>query len=182
MKEEFEKFDVGEMIGQVVEGQQSTTQAEEEPVSATPFFGPETQSATYNPQKEQPHHRAICIQLAQGYTPKEVAEMTGFTSVTVNYVRQQPWARKFIAELMERAGRKIVMGELQGAALDAARLIVKSVRGELGDHKQADRCKDAHKLLDRLYGAAPQTVLHGNIDPNDLSDEELATLATGNTK
>ena len=108
--------------------------------------------------------------------------MTGFHSVTIQYVRKQPWAQKYIAELMERAGRKIVMNELTGAALDSARLIVKSVRGELCSHKQADRCKDAHKLLDRLYGVAPQTLLHGNIDPNELSDEELATIATGTTK
>lgn len=106
--------------------------------------------------------------------------MTGFSATTVQYVRAQPWAQKFISELMERAGRKVVMNELQGAALEAARLIVKSVKGELEDHKTADRCKDAHKILDRLYGTAPQVHINGNVDANELTDAELATIATGN--
>jgi branched-subunit amino acid permease len=144
-----------------------------------PFWGFQEYPSTYSLQKEQPHHRAICIQLAQGYTTMEVAAMTGFSMVTVNYVKKQPWAQKYIAEMMERAGRKAVMNELHGGALAAAQLIVKSVKGELEDQKTSDRCKDAHKLLDRLFGSAPQTVLHGTIDPNDLSDEELATIATG---
>jgi hypothetical protein len=181
MNEEFQPFDIGVDMPQdeVLQSTQTEDVQTDEPQAATPFFGQPTQSATYNPKKEQPHHRAIATLLAQGYVPKEVAEMTGFSSVTVQYVRAQPWAQTYIAELMQRAGRKVVMNELQGAALDAAKLIVQSVRGELIEHKQADRCKDAHKLLDRLYGAAPQTVIHGSISPTDLSDAELATIATG---
>jgi len=149
-----------------------------------PFFGHPTESATFNPKKEQPHHRAICILLAQGYVPKEVAEMTGFTTVTVNYVRQQPWALKFIAELMNKAGRKVVMSELQGAALEAARTLINTMRNEENGaafgSKASDRAKAANDILNRLYGTAPQVVAHGNIDVKELTDDVLATLVTGN--
>lgn len=133
-------------------------------------------------QVERPEHRAICILAAQGLTSTEISEQTGWTTSTIQNVRKQEWAQAYIAQLMEKAGRKQVMSELQGAAKDAAALIIKSVRGELADQKPADRCKDAHKLLDRLYGTAPQVVMHGNVDVNDLTDEELAaTIASGNS-
>lgn len=133
-------------------------------------------------QVERPEHRAICILAAQGLTSTEISEQTGWTTATIQNVRKQEWAQAYIAQLMEKAGRKQVMSELQGAAKDAAALIIKSVRGELADQKPADRCKDAHKLLDRLYGTAPQVVMHGNVDVNDLTDEELAaTIASGNS-
>lgn len=131
---------------------------------------------------ERPEHRAICILAAQGFTSTEISEQTGWTTAMIQNVRKQEWAQTYIAHLMEKAGRKQVMNELQGAAKDAAALIIKSVRGELVDQKPADRCKDAHKLLDRLYGTAPQVVMHGNVDVNDLTDEELAaTIASGNS-
>lgn len=131
---------------------------------------------------ERPEHRAICILAAQGFTSTEISEQTGWTTAMIQNVRKQEWAQSYIAQLMEKAGRKQVMNELQGAAKDAAALIIQSVRGELADQKPADRCKDAHKLLDRLYGTAPQVVMHGNVDVNDLTDEELAaTIASGNS-
>jgi hypothetical protein len=196
MKEEFQEFDIASLPEEkpLAEGQQhvqeesqrtegaETLEAEEQ---VQQFFGQEQESTTHTLKKEQPHHRAICILLAQGYVPKEVAEMTGFTTVTVNYVRQQPWALKFIAELMNKAGRKVVMSELQGAALEAARTLINTMRNEENGaafgSKASDRAKAANDILNRLYGTAPQVVAHGNVDLADLGDDLLATIATGNT-
>lgn len=192
MKELFEESDVSSLPEAATLDEsmplvedQKTHLVEEEDV-APEFFGQQTESATYNPKKEQPHHRAICILLAQGYVPKEVSEMTGFTTVTVNYVRQQPWALKLIGELMQKAGRKAVMSELQGAAVEAARTLISTMRNQEGEEamgaKVADRAKAANDILNRLYGTAPQVVAHGNIDVKDLTDDVLATIAIGNSK
>jgi hypothetical protein len=205
MKEEFDQFDIGSLPEAatlskqmpLVEDQQTTLpqdqlQGDEATIddggeAATPFFGHgETASATYNPKKEQPHHRAICILLAQGFVPKEVAEMTGFTTVTINYVRAQPWALRLIAELMQKAGRKAVMSELQGAAVEAAKTLINTMRnneeGEAMGAKASDRAKAANDILNRLYGTAPQVVAHGNVNVAELTDDILATIASGTNK
>jgi len=201
MKEEFDQFDIGSLpeaanpqeVMQRAVGTQPPLEEEAELSdvvdgdAATPFFGHgETASATYNPKKEQPHHRAICILLAQGFVPKEVAEMTGFTTVTINYVRAQPWALRLIAELMQKAGRKAVMSELQGAAVEAAKTLINTMRnneeGEAMGAKASDRAKAANDILNRLYGTAPQVVAHGNVNVAELTDDILATIASGTNK
>ena len=168
---------VGASIPQATE-----TTTEPSIADAPKFWNQDKRKPQHVIQVERPEHRAICILAAQGLTSTEISEQTGWTTATIQNVRKQEWAQAYIAQLMEKAGRKQVMSELQGAAKDAAALIIKSVRGELADQKPADRCKDAHKLLDRLYGTAPQVVMHGNVDVNDLTDEELAaTIASGNS-
>ena len=168
---------VGASIPQATE-----TTTEPSIADAPKFWNQDKRKPQHVIQVERPEHRAICILAAQGLTSTEISEQTGWTTATIQNVRKQEWAQAYIAQLMEKAGRKQVMSELQGAAKDAAALIIKSVRGELADQRPADRCKDAHKLLDRLYGTAPQVVMHGNVDVNDLTDEELAaTIASGNS-
>ena len=161
-------------------------------ISERPFFGAQGFSKTYNPKKELPHHRDICIRLARGDTVPEIAAETGWSKVMINYTRQQPWAQELIAQLQGEEGHKIVQATLTGAGLNAAKLIVASIEhslpgtkgfGKLEGHKVSDSCKDAHKLLDRLYGTAPQTVTvhHTKEDMEQLSTEELENIARGNT-
>ena len=183
-------FDINDLLSEEqASGAGESTQAEGTSTSpasnveeaAPRFFNQDKRKPQHVLQVERPEHRAICILAAQGLTSTEISEQTGWTTATIQNVRKQEWAQVYIAQLMEKAGRKSVMNDLQGAARDAAALIIKSVRGELADQKPADRCKDAHKLLDRLYGTAPQIVMHGNADAAELSDEELAaTIASGN--
>lgn len=194
-------FDINELLGEGQAQQQAESESTMPPASvagestqaegtstspaieeaAPRFFNQDKRKPQHVLQVERPEHRAICILAAQGLTSTEISEQTGWTTATIQNVRKQEWAQVYIAQLMEKAGRKSVMNDLQGAARDAAALIIKSVRGELEDQKPADRCKDAHKLLDRLYGTAPQIVMHGNADAAELSDEELAaTIASGN--
>lgn len=161
----------------------SATTSEPEEMAVPKFWNQDSRKPQYEIKVERPEHRAICILAAQGLTSTEIAEQTGYTTACIQNVRKQEWAQSYIAHLMEKTGRKAVMSELQGAAKEAAELIIKSIRGELMGQKPADRCKDAHKLLDRLYGTAPQIVMHGNVDAAELSDEELAaTIASGNSQ
>lgn len=158
------------------------------PLDSRPFFG--TEEHTHHELKtEQPHHRAILAFLAQGFSPKEVSEMTGWSNTMIQYTWKQPWAQAIIAELQSGAAKKAVDNVLNGVALEAAKLIAKSIKlghevADGGDgvsgHRLSDSTKDAHKLLDRLYGTAPQTVLHLNAeDMEQLSTEELERIAKG---
>ncbi len=180
-------FDISEMLKEPPIGDErrveDTQPVQQEDVVAQPFFNEGHCEPQYVLQKERPEHRAICFLVAQGYTTTEIADQTGWTTVTINYVKKQPWAQKFIAEQMERAGRKIVMSELQGAAREAAQTLIKTMRGTYDGTKVADMAKAANSILDRCYGTAPQVVMHSQIDPSNLSDEELAaTVSTGNTQ
>lgn len=144
-----------------------------------PLFGSERYKPHVLLQKELPHHRQICQLFAKGHTPTEVAQMTGFTNVTVNDVRKQPWALKYIAELMEKMGRKAVESELQGATLDAARTMIKVMKGEIEGVKPCDQIKAAKEILDRQYGTAPANPPMEKVDLNDVTDEELVQTIRG---
>lgn len=195
---DFEPIDISELVdgeeqaavgrpARVAHSQESQTETPsmmeevEGEETAPEFWNQDLRKPAHELKVERPEHRAICILAAQGFTTTEIAEQTGWTTATIQNVRKQPFAQKYIAHLMEKAGKKVVMSELQGAAKDAAELIIKSIRGEIEGQKPADRCKDAHKLLDRIYGTAPQVVRHEKGSAEDLTDEELAaTIASGN--
>lgn len=143
-----------------------------------PFFGQEDFRPFYLLAKEEPQHRVMCVLAAQGFTTTEIAEQTGYTVPTVAYVKKQPWAQKLIAELIESNGSRAIKSVLQAAAVDAAKLLVDIVRDPTV--KTEIRAKEANNLLSRLYGTAPQVVMHGKIDATEISDEELLATATGN--
>lgn len=146
----------------------------------TPFFNSDKVKPVHELQKEQAHHRSILINLAQGYTPTEVAESTGWSAAMINNLRAQPWAQKFLAEQLEKHGAKLIRNQLMGGAADAAKILLDSVAesNPLG-LKPKDRSDAAHKLIERLYPQA-QTVLHKNVDAEELTDAELQQIARGN--
>lgn len=160
--------------------------------SPKPYFGQENFPPAYELQKEEPQHRVICLLAAQGFTTTEIAEQTGYTVMTIGYVKKQPWALQYIAALQDRAGFSIVKNVLQGAAIESAKTLIEVMRGyEVNEQgikvsiggRIADRAKAANAILDRLYGVAPQTVLHGKVDLEEMSTEELQQIVmTGETK
>jgi len=159
--------------------QPSTPPPEEE---ARPFFQAREFAPQYILQQEQPQHRFICYLAAQGNTNTEIAEKTGYTTATIAYVKKQPWAVEQIALLMREAGREAVINELKGAALIAAKEVIAIIKNESGDAKASDRLKASDSLLNRLYGTATQVVAHTKLDPNELTDEELAAMARGQAR
>ncbi len=167
-EQDFQEFDIAEVV-------EPTPPAQGETAG---FFRERAFEPAYSLQREEPHHRAICILLAQGLTQSEVAEQTGFTSATVAYTKKQPWAQKFIAELQQGQGELAVKAILSGAAAEAARTLAKMAAGEL-ECKPRDRMDASKAILDRLFGSAPQLIKHENVDPSELSNEELRAIATG---
>lgn len=164
-------------LGNEVEGRASTSPLpSREP---QPWFrGREFEEPQYVLMKEEPHHRLMCMLFAQGFTPAEVAEQTGFTRVCVQNVRRQPWAREFIAKIQQEAGEKAVKNVLMGAALDAAQTLVRFATGDL-DCRPVDRIGANKEILNRCFGQAPQHVKHEKVDTSELTTEELEQIAMG---
>jgi len=146
-----------------------------------PFHGAEEFPPAYELQKEDSQHRIICYLSAEGNTTKEIADKTGFTPAMVAYVKKQPWATEFIAKLVAKYGGSGVKAVLQGAALDAAKTIVAVMNDEANSRPEV-RAKCANDILDRLYGTAPKICLHGEVSPEELSDEELAMAVAQRTR
>lgn len=149
-----------------------------------PFFGQGGFEPAYTLQKEEPQHRVICYLAAEGNTNTEISQKTGFTTAMVAYVKKQPWAQSRIAEIIKQSGREAVMNVLKGAALEAARTLAETAKidGEVKARPEV-RVRAANDLLNRIYGTAPQFVMHGKIDPGDLEDDELlAIVQTGTTR
>jgi hypothetical protein len=148
------------------------------PTKQVPFFSRKDYSPSYELMREQPHHRAICILLAQGLTPGEVASETGFTRVTVSNVKNQPWAQKLISEIQQEQGERAVKAILSGAAAEAARAMCDMATGKL-EVPAPVRFNACKETLNRLFGVAPQHIKHEQVNPDDLSSEELRKIAIG---
>lgn len=138
-----------------------------------PFFG-----HAYSPSRhykwEKPIHRLICYMAAQGKSGVEIAQMLDCSYQMVSEVKRQPWALQFIAEEQAKAGSQAITDVFKGAALEMAQLVVDIAKDK--NTSPAVRGKLANSVIDRLVGTAPQLVMHGKIDPRDLTDEELANV------
>lgn len=146
--------------------------------SAPAFFEGKPYSPAYTHKREQPAHRYICSLLAQGFTPGEVAEQTGFARATITSVKAQPWAKAFIADLQQKGGEVAVKSVLMSAASEAAQTLVKMMNGEI-ECRPTDRKDAAKTILDRCFGTAPQHIKHEKVDASDLTIEELERIAAG---
>ena len=134
------------------------------------FYG--AKKPSYVLQEEKPQHRVICYLAAEGNTRNEIAQKTGFHPVMIGYVLKQNWAQKRIAELIRQHGGDQVELALKGAVLDAAQLLIKTVRDPDCDIKV--RSSNAKEILDRVYGKSQQVITNLNLSAEDLSDDELA--------
>lgn len=162
----------------------------EEP--ALPYFGQKDNPA-YTLQQEKEVHRAIVYLAASCHTNKEIAEKLGVTTVMVAYVRKQDWAKKMTSQILARQGGDIVRNMLKNAAPNAAEYLIGTVVSGKDETDQpvshAVRSANAKEILDRVYGKSAQVVLSAQVDPKDLTDEELVkaiqenggTLGTGNS-
>ena len=110
---------------------------------------------------------------AEGNTSTEIAEKTGFTTVTVNNLLKQPWAAKRIAQILEESGRTKVELVLTGASLAAVKRLIHEMDSASGT--AATRINAADKILDRCWGKPNQPITHKEGKSlDDMSDAEIA--------
>lgn len=146
---------------------------------ATPLFGP-AYSPSYLLQHEQPTHRLMCVMLSQGYSIAEIAQELQVSTRAVQNLKCQPWAVKYVGELIEKAGAKTLQAQLAAGIPKAVDILMKSVdeANSLG-LKPEHRIKAGHDFLSRLYGNAPQVHKHIEGDGSDCTTEELLAIARG---
>jgi hypothetical protein len=125
---------------------------------------------------EKPEHRVIIFLKAQGFSNKEIAEQTGYSPVMVSQIVRQPWAQDRILAIIHEAGVDAVQTLLQGAAADAVSRLISEMDNDLA--RPSERISAAEKLLDRLYGKPNQPIEHRSLNLSEMSDEELARIAT----
>lgn len=181
-------FDIKELVEGMEERERIPPMREDSSISSIPpcgsiieqhriepedpgFYG--ERNPSYLLQKENPQHRVICYLSAEGKTISEIAEQTGFSKVMVGYVQKQPWAEVLIRKLIQRHGGDQVIATLKSTAQPSIELIRDIIEGNV----EADmrlRATMAQQNLDRIYGKAQQTVIHGKVNPSELTDEQLS--------
>jgi len=110
-------------------------------------------------QREKPEHRLVVELKARGMTHREIAALTGYTTVAISYIVRQPWARKRILELIQtsvKAADPCLELLKQEAANNLQTLI--DIRDGAFDAEPSTRAAAANALLDRLWGKPTQKV------------------------
>lgn len=130
----------------------------------------------YGVQHEKPEHRMMVMLKAAGYSNKEIADQTGYSSPTVGYIMKQPWAEKMLLERVHGTADK-AMKVLQDAAEEAALRLV--AIAESAKNEEVKR-KANNDILDRKYGKPNQPYTYNEKPAEDLSDAELAKAVQSN--
>ena len=123
---------------------------------------------------EKPYHRMMAMLSAEGHSLREIAQMTGFTTVSISNVLRQPWMQKIILEHIATQSDQVMLS-VRAECLKSVDVIK-----ELRDTAESEpvRLKAAQDFLDRTYGKPNQPMSVSQVDASQLSDDELAKLAT----
>lgn len=120
---------------------------------------------------ELPEHRLMVLLKAQGYSNREIAELTNYTPVRVSQVLRQPWARRRIVELITQHGTAGIVKLLEGELANNITTLVE-VRDD-PNSRGSERIAAANALLDRYLGKPVAKVETTHRDAPAASVEEL---------
>lgn len=138
---------------------------------------------------EKPEHRVVLYLKAQGMNHVEIAEATGYNTVTISNICRQPWAVTRITELQRKVGHDEVAAILNRSAPKAALALDRLIeRMEDVDNKgrllisPAAIVAASKEILDRKYGKSKQPMDAAglaNLDMTNKTDEELVMIVCG---
>lgn len=120
---------------------------------------------------EAPQHRLMVLLKVQGYSNREIAELTGYTDTTVSNVLRQPWARSRLVKLISEHGLVGIKRLLEGE-LAANILTLVAVRDD-ASARGSERIAAANALLDRFLGKPTTVVETTHREAPGASVEEL---------
>lgn len=121
--------------------------------------------------QEKPIHRRFVDLQLQGYTPTEIAKLTGFSMQWVSQVLKQPFARQRFIQESKKTVQEEMKEFLEAEVLPSLQAL-KKVRDD--DHvRAADKISASNSLLDRFLGKPVQPIAENQKPPSELSDEEL---------
>lgn len=123
-------------------------------------------------QHEQPHHRHMIDLRSQGYTVKEIAELTGFSSICVSNILRQPWAQERLTSGVNTIRDAVVASMTEETMKSWKTLLAIRDDPEAPAHVRKGVC-EGH--LDRIFGKATQPLaVYDGVDFDKLSDADLA--------
>ena len=142
------------------------------------LFNP--QQPLHTLQKERPEHRIVIYLKAQGYSHKEIGEITGYSPQAVMYICRQPWAQERIVKVIHDGGQDAVNTLLKGAAVDAVQRLITEQDNDNASPRE--RISAANSILDRVFGRPNQPMTHYRAeDLEKMSDEQLMRLLPNGT-
>lgn len=134
----------------------------------------------YHIQREKPEHRIVLYLKAEGYSHREIAEISGLTTVAISNIIRQPWAQEELLRIIQSHGEPAVETILKGEAVNSVFKLIEL--RDSGESPRETQRKAANDILDRLFGKPNQPVQHsGNLDLAKLSDAELAKYLDGSS-
>mgnify|MGYP001566574483 CR=1 FL=1 len=127
---------------------------------------------------ERPVHRMMIYMHAQGKSPKDIAQLTGYKEPTIYRLFRQPWARQRLVQIIKESGGDEVKHFLASEVAPSLHILREIRDGDIPG-KTSDRLQAADKILDRALGKPTVHVESDNITrnvPDDLQrlEAELA--------
>lgn len=125
---------------------------------------------------ENHRHRLIIMLAASGHNIKEIAEIVGYTTVTVSNVLRQPWAVARLTNEIRDGGRDALRKVIEGASMGALLSVIEISQNTA--LKAEIRLKANDSILDRFMGKASQPLtVETEKNLENLTDQQLATIA-----
>ena len=126
-------------------------------------------------ENEKPEHRKILDMSLAGYTAKEIAAHIGVSGGHVSNVLRQPWARVYIINQTKKTVQDEMREFLESEVMPTLKKVV-SVRDD-PLARRSDVLAASAQLLDRFLGKPVQPMTNTDIDPLNLTSEELEQQA-----
>ena len=121
-------------------------------------------------QEKAIHRRFTDLQL-QGYTPTEIAKLTGYSMQWVSQVLKQPFARQYFITESKKSVQDEIKEFLEAEVIPSLKF-VKEVRDDVTARK-SDRLSATNTILDRFLGKPTQPISTNVKPPSEMSDQEL---------
>lgn len=117
---------------------------------------------------EKPIHRAWIYLHAQGATPREIADRTGYSYSAVASVLRQPWARQRLVQVLKETGQDQVKHFLKNE-ISPSLEVLREVRDN-AKAKSSERISAANSILDRALGKPTVHIEADNTNRNVPAD------------
>lgn len=105
--------------------------------------------------REKPEHRLMAVLKAKGFSNKEIADYTGYSSTAVGHILRQPHVRQRILDEIKKAGGDELEKLIAGTAVDNVLTLI-----DIRDTTKDERLKAnvSNTLLERYMGRPVQRV------------------------
>lgn len=127
---------------------------------------------------EKAWHRQIVQLSIQGFSIKEIAGIVGRCEWTCTNVLRQDRSQKYMVDTIKKTAHQQLMERIEQAAGPALERVLACAEDAVLKTKDPKTYIQANQeILNRFLGKPSQPLEHRNVNPDTLTDEELANLA-----